>query len=164
MDKPPVRKWLADTGAAMGVVLLCCACNAATGFPYCYAELYVFTELLRNIPASVVRYIAPPDSSRLSVCNKRITNDPRSAIRVNLVSPISKCSCLHLCRAVKYATPTTPHPMRDSHPTTPRLPLRTPHVKKVKFHSISKRLYTTPTQKFSQNFKNQKIRSTHSID
>ena len=103
----------------MGDILLCCACNAATGFPYCYAKLYVFTELLMNIPASIVRYSAPPDSSRLSVCNKRITNDPRSAIRVNLVSPVSKCSCLHLCRAVKYATPTTPHPWEPLAPQPP---------------------------------------------
>ena len=48
--------------------------------------------------------------------------------------------------------------------THPALALRTALLKKVKFHSISKRLYTIPTQKTSQNFKNQKIRSTHSID
>ena len=79
-----------------------------------------------------------------------------------LANRFSYCCLLHLCHAVKYATPTTSYPwgIWVAHP---RLPIRTPHVKKVKFHSISKRLYT-PTQKFSQNFKNQKIRSTHSID
>ena len=141
MDKPPVRKWLADTGATMGGDMLCCACNAATGFPYCYAELYVFTELLMNIPASVVRYIAPPDSFRLSVYNKRITNDPRSAIRVNLVSPVSNCSRLHMCRAVKRVVrvvrvvPTTPHPWEHlGHQPPPTSTHPTREKGKIPFH------------------------------